>query len=56
MNSVDIAELKSRITMKECSFTRIRGALVNSEKDIITRKNMRFLRKSKITWKQTGSS
>lgn len=43
MNSVDIAELKSRITMKECSFTRIRGALVNSEKDIITRKNMRFL-------------
>ena len=43
MNSVDIAELKSRITMKECSFTRIRGALVNSEKDIITRKNMRFM-------------
>lgn len=43
MNSVEIAELKSRITMKECSFTRIRGALVNSAKDIITRKNMRFL-------------
>ena len=39
----EVAELKKRLNRKECSITRLKGVYVNSEKEIITRIDQRFL-------------
>lgn len=43
MNKRDILELKRRFKKEQCTFTRVAGCFVNSEKNIILRLNETFL-------------